>query len=1006
MKLFSTLLTLVAMTCSATATAQTISFETEDYRAIGVYDGWVKSPFRTGELKGNAAVVDNHLNTPDPITKAVYNPSAKMLAVQRSRFGSNTFGVRVDLKTPLVLTTKDQYVHVLINTPSTHRILLIGLGKRRERMGQSPETEQFWELPMNKIVPGEWNDAVFAIRGANGIDIHSFVIVPDLASPHDLTQDFAAYVDEITVSNDYAPRIQKGAYPVNVDKEQQRTRNDRPYNAITLTTTSGGLQKLNVSQDRKVYTERTDFTFVAKAGDDLTVAIDFPKRWMHGYVYLDKNNDGKFAIDLNEDHTPAANSDILGYSYCDAFNSAGEALTERNILNPPAMKLPSDLAPGTYRLRVKVDWDMLDPGGRVTSDNNIVGNGGAITDALLKVRTDEVFISDNQLNGEILAADGSKLNNYRAPYGKAFTIKMNPEHGFTHAGVKIRHGYNLTGDSVIHGNRQWKETYIPAAAFRNNFFTIPDSLMDGNISLIGFMVEVKGQANVDYPVSFDKATAAAADKKVLSIGANINKIGRISFSPNATKAYTFVEKQIPLRLKEFFVPEINYTGGAMGAYLYIDLNQDGQFNTDLDANGVPTYNGELLSYSFHNGKNSLGNEVSQHATGLGTLPKFKISPFIPAGVYRGRLKIDNNNLLPQGSENIIAQGGHIIDFWVNVHHDTHTLTVVTADGSVNSNLYNGLPETTTAYKNIMIAAHGATPNYVAKYITVRHGHELDKEAYVRGNRQWSEYTIPVSGHTIRSVSKDSVNGDVRLTATFTPSATATYKKVFSEEFSTPELGDWNSSKATIVNGVAVLETKDATAATLTSNFQFQYGKIEVRALTSPLAGSAPIIRLRAADGSESSITLAKMQNAEAKTYFSVETPWTKSNSTPTANKSITSPQERYHTYSLEWTPTQLSWSVDGRSVFTYAKTNNPAQWHFDKKYYIEIAQSVSSASAGSTYQTKVDWVRVYQTDDQKAVGISSVYLPNSSENTYDLSGKHTEATSKGVYIVNGQKVLR
>ena len=40
-----------------TATAQEITFESEDYKAIGVYDSWEESPFRTGTLKGNAAVV-------------------------------------------------------------------------------------------------------------------------------------------------------------------------------------------------------------------------------------------------------------------------------------------------------------------------------------------------------------------------------------------------------------------------------------------------------------------------------------------------------------------------------------------------------------------------------------------------------------------------------------------------------------------------------------------------------------------------------------------------------------------------------------------------------------------------------------------------------------------------------------------------------------------------------------------------------------------------------------
>ena len=73
-------------------TAQSISFETQDYASLGAYDTWEQSPFRTGALKANVAVVDNHLLDAD------CNETQKMLGIQRSRFGSNTFGAKIDLK--------------------------------------------------------------------------------------------------------------------------------------------------------------------------------------------------------------------------------------------------------------------------------------------------------------------------------------------------------------------------------------------------------------------------------------------------------------------------------------------------------------------------------------------------------------------------------------------------------------------------------------------------------------------------------------------------------------------------------------------------------------------------------------------------------------------------------------------------------------------------------------------------------------------------------------------
>lgn len=103
--------------------AQTITFETEDYAGLGVYDTWEASPFRTGELSGNVAVVDNHLKSTDG------NNSDKILGMQRSRFGSNTFGVKIDLKETFELTPTQRYAHVMIYKPREGRVMLIGLGK-------------------------------------------------------------------------------------------------------------------------------------------------------------------------------------------------------------------------------------------------------------------------------------------------------------------------------------------------------------------------------------------------------------------------------------------------------------------------------------------------------------------------------------------------------------------------------------------------------------------------------------------------------------------------------------------------------------------------------------------------------------------------------------------------------------------------------------------------------------------------------------------------------------
>ena len=56
-RIYTVLLALISL--AGVASAQNIQFEGKDFQNIGVYDTWEESPFRTGKLKGNYAVVDN-----------------------------------------------------------------------------------------------------------------------------------------------------------------------------------------------------------------------------------------------------------------------------------------------------------------------------------------------------------------------------------------------------------------------------------------------------------------------------------------------------------------------------------------------------------------------------------------------------------------------------------------------------------------------------------------------------------------------------------------------------------------------------------------------------------------------------------------------------------------------------------------------------------------------------------------------------------------------------------
>ncbi len=459
-----------------------IGFETDDYRSVSVYDTWEASPFRTGVLSGNAAVIDNNI-------ASEYNGTDNILAVQRSRFGSNTFGVRIDLKETFELTPTPKYVHVLINKPVEGRVMLVGLGKRKDRPQQSSDVEQFWSMSVNTITPGEWNDAVFSVTGNGGIDIYSLVVVPHCESPHSLEEDFIAYVDEIEVNGSSVPRVGADDYLINFDWDQAYTRDDRCLNGITLSGGTDGSQSIAIPAPRKMYSKIFSTPLMARPGETVTASFDIKGEWTHGYVYLDRGNDGAFSYDL-DGNVPAANSDLFAFSCYESYNSSGSYVSNKNVVNPPSFTIPADLRPGIYRMRFKTDWNCVDPAGNLDPGNVMLANGGGFLDVLVNIHGDYAYVSQANRNGEVLSADGQKLENFRVPFGQDFKIKMNPENGFTYSGIRVRHGYNLAGDSLVHGNPQYQDVIFTFDEFdADDTFTIPGRYIDGDVNIEGMFVE-------------------------------------------------------------------------------------------------------------------------------------------------------------------------------------------------------------------------------------------------------------------------------------------------------------------------------------------------------------------------------------------------------------------------------------------------------------------------------------------------------------------------------------
>jgi hypothetical protein len=182
----------------------------------------------------------------------------------------------------------------------------------------------------------------------------------------------------------------KEKYTVNFDKTAYHSRNDRVLSSFSLQQTGKDKQTVNVFASRAAYEDHTSSVFNVEAGSELTASFNYSGQWMNGYIYIDRDNDGEFSY--KEGQWDQAGTDLVAYSFYttlanpkvndgNGYNSTGASVSgnDRSNVNPPVFTAPTE--PGTYRIRFKIDWNCILPGG----SSDILSDGGGIWDATLNV---------------------------------------------------------------------------------------------------------------------------------------------------------------------------------------------------------------------------------------------------------------------------------------------------------------------------------------------------------------------------------------------------------------------------------------------------------------------------------------------------------------------------------------------------------------------------------------------------------------------------------------------
>ena len=239
---------------------------------------------------------------------------------------------------------------------------------------------------------------------------------------------------EVTVGESTEPEPVVEDYAINFPRTQVRTRTDRSLNSISLTAEGQAEQTLTVNE-RYSYNDLTgdeSNVLSVPAGATLTTDFNYSGIWMHGYVYIDLENDKQFSF--AEGNTNQTGTDLQTFSFYSGnfsddsagYNSLGSYITgnSRSVLNPPTFTAPTTT--GDYRIRFKVDWNSVDAGGQkaldgtCTGQNGILANGGYIVDAILSVVGTGTGILNNELQGTSRLYDLSGRRLHNAPQHGVF----------------------------------------------------------------------------------------------------------------------------------------------------------------------------------------------------------------------------------------------------------------------------------------------------------------------------------------------------------------------------------------------------------------------------------------------------------------------------------------------------------------------------------------------------------------------------------------------------------
>ena len=351
------------------------------------------------------------------------------------------------------------------------------------------------------------------------------------------------------------------AVPAYCTYEGNSSHDQRYVRSITM---NGGTSPFSVSvystTRQAVYVDKTDNVLEAYAGEEIQPVVNWAGEWMHGYLYIDYDKDYTFSYTLGSDDYPTADGELVSYTFYSPSgsqwgkNSKGESTKHDSRLDDvPSFTLPESLAPGEYRVRLKIDWCHLDPCGHPDEiPNTLTGNGGNIVDFTLRIverpATYTVTLPETVENGTLTVMNGSAAlvpGANTVEENSELTITAEPAQGYRLESLTVNGSAFTSGDTyTVTGNTEIAVSFaeIPVVT---HIITYSVKQGEGTITL----------SNLEGTETYQSGASLRADKSF-----------KITFSP----------------AEDYTVEKVMYGPTSFGAIMELTLDENNSYTMPVE----------------------------------------------------------------------------------------------------------------------------------------------------------------------------------------------------------------------------------------------------------------------------------------------------------------------------------------------------------------------------------------------------------------------------------------